>query len=125
MAAAPNWKRADILLQQLLVTYPQLREVSQEFHVTRWQGNRPSTPEGLPVIDQSSGCSDIIYAFGHGHVGFASAPCTAQLVAALLGDRPSPTDIAPFRAARFRLRPAKAAQSLQAANLFHRRSFTR
>ncbi|WP_026622808.1 D-amino-acid dehydrogenase (plasmid) [Ensifer sp. WSM1721] len=104
--APPNWKRADILLKQLLVTFPELSKNQRDLAITRWQGHRPSTPDSLPVIDVSSSCRSIVYAFGHGHVGLASAPRTAELVAALVADREPSIDRNPFRATRFRWRKA-------------------
>jgi D-amino-acid dehydrogenase len=53
------------------------------------------------VISGSARSRDVIHAFGHGHVGLATAPATADLVAALvLGTAPDPS---PFTATRFRL----------------------
>ncbi|MEW6256255.1 MAG: FAD-dependent oxidoreductase [Pseudomonadota bacterium] len=98
----PDWARAAILLRQLLETYPGLGEEPSRLTVRRWQGHRPSTPDGLPVISKACGCSDIIHAFGHGHVGLAAGPMTGELVASLLTGRPAPIDPAPFSAARFR-----------------------
>lgn len=99
--SAPDWKRADILLQQLLKTYPGLGDDASQLQISRWQGNRPSTPDGLPVIAQAAATQDIVHAFGHGHVGLASAPMTAQIVASLFAGTPPPIDIAPFAASRF------------------------
>lgn len=97
--APPDWRRADILLQNLRQTYPALK--FDPARVMRWQGNRPSTPDGLPVIGPSAATQDVIYAFGHGHVGLAAGPKTADIVAALFtGGRP-PIDAAPFAASRF------------------------
>ncbi|MXN17883.1 FAD-dependent oxidoreductase [Pseudooceanicola sp. GBMRC 2024] len=96
--AAPNWNRAAVLLKHLKATYPEL-EIPAE--VRRWQGNRPSTPDGLPVIGAASRCAGLIHAFGHGHVGLNAAPATARLVADLLEGRPPEVDPAPYRAARF------------------------
>lgn len=45
--APPDWRRTDILLEHLRRTWPGL--ASQETP-RRWQGNRPSTPDGRPVI---------------------------------------------------------------------------
>ena len=45
---------------------------------------------------------DVIYAFGHGHVGMTSAPMTGKIVADLVAGRPPSIDIAPFSAGRFR-----------------------
>lgn len=98
----PDWARAAILLRQLLVTYPGLGEEPSRLAVRRWQGHRPSTPDGLPVISPASGCPDIIHAFGHGHVGLAAGPMTGELVASLISGHPAPIDPAPFSATRFR-----------------------
>lgn len=99
--AAPDWKRADILLHHLLKTYPGLGDDPAKLSISRWQGNRPSTPDGLPVIAQSAATPDVVHAFGHGHVGLASAPMTGQIVASLFANRPAPIDIRPFAASRF------------------------
>ena len=99
--AAPDWRRADILLKQLLATYPGLpREIAPD-RVTRWMGHRPSTPDGLPVLGSSSACADIFHAFGHGHVGLAAGPASAALVAALIVGASPSIDPAPFAATRF------------------------
>ncbi|MDR6100465.1 D-amino-acid dehydrogenase [Agrobacterium larrymoorei] len=98
----PNWARADILLKQLIATYPGLDNGGQPLVTTRWQGNRPSTPDGLPVVGAASASPDIVHAFGHGHIGLASGPRTATLVAALISGQTPPIDVTPFRATRFR-----------------------
>lgn len=100
--APPDWNRADILLRHLLTTYTGLADDPEHLAVRRWQGNRPSTPDGLPVISQASATPDVIHAFGHGHVGLASAPMTASLVASLVAQRSPNIDLAPFAAKRFR-----------------------
>ena len=99
--APPDWSRAAILLRHLLATYPGLGVEPSGVAVRRWQGNRPSTPDGLPVISPATGCRDIIHAFGHGHVGLAAGPMTGDLVASLIGGHGAPIDTAPFAAARF------------------------
>lgn len=98
--APPDWRRADILLRHLVATYPGLGPVSG-LTVRRWQGNRPSTPDGLPVIGRASRCPDIVHAFGHGHVGLASGPVTGEMVAALMAGSPPPVPLAPFSCVRF------------------------
>jgi glycine/D-amino acid oxidase-like deaminating enzyme len=55
----------------------------------------------LPVIGPSRATPDVIYAFGHGHVGMTSAPMTGKIVADLVAGRPPSIDIAPFAAGRF------------------------
>ncbi len=95
---APDWRRADILLHHLYTTWPNLPRDAQ---VRRWQGNRPSTPDGIPVIGRARRTGDVIHAFGHGHVGLAGGPRTATIVAALIAGRQPPIDAAPFAATRF------------------------
>jgi len=66
-----------------------------------WMGFRPSLPDSLPVIGPSSGGAEVIYAFGHGHLGVTMAPVTARIVADLVAGRRPALDIAPYRAGRF------------------------
>ncbi|MGG6896761.1 NAD(P)/FAD-dependent oxidoreductase [Rhizobium sp. BR 315] len=49
-----------------------------------WLGFRPSMPNSVPVIRPSKTGSDVILAFGHGHIGLTLAPRTARLVSAML-----------------------------------------
>lgn len=100
--AAPNWRRADVLLERLQNTYPGLPRTIAEARLSRWMGHRPSTPDGLPVIGPASGSGDIIHAFGHGHVGLASGPITGRITADLISGRTPTRPIAPYGAARFR-----------------------
>jgi D-amino-acid dehydrogenase len=49
-----------------------------------WLGLRPSMPDSVPVIRPSKGARDVIFAFGHGHIGLTLAPRTARLVSAMI-----------------------------------------
>ena len=55
----------------------------------------------MPVIGRSKRSGDVIYAFGHQHVGMTAAPYTGVIIAALAAGRPSPVDLAPFQPDRF------------------------
>ncbi len=101
--APPNWKRASVLLDHALRTYPQLPRQIPEDRISRWMGHRPSTPDGLPVIGPSRASSDIVYAFGHGHVGLAAGPATASIVADILAERPSSAPLSVYAPSRFRM----------------------
>ena len=102
LAAAPNWKRAEILRDYALRTFPALPRDLPAERIKLWMGHRPSMPDGLPVIGIASGCADIVHAFGHGHVGLASGPITGRLAADLVGGRAPVIDPAPYRPSRFR-----------------------
>ncbi len=66
-----------------------------------WMGSRPSTPDGLPVIGFPKHHKRLLFAFGHGHIGFANGPITGQLVAQLLSNEAPTVPIALFSPARF------------------------
>lgn len=97
--ALPNWHRADVLLRHLKKTYPALNP--DETTLRRWQGCRPSTPDGLPVIGLSPNCADVVHAFGHGHVGLNTGVSTAELVADLIDGRAPGVNPAPYSVSRF------------------------
>ncbi|MDB5415582.1 MAG: amino acid dehydrogenase [Rubritepida sp.] len=87
--AAPNWKRAEILRDHLLRSFPGLpREIPAE-RIKVWMGHRPSMPDGLPCIGPATASVDILHCFGHGHVGLVAAPRSAELVAAWLTGSPA------------------------------------
>lgn len=98
--APPNWRRSEILLEQAMNAYPSLQAIVQKSSKSYWMGHRPSTPDGLPIICHSSVTRDVIYAFGHGHVGLAAAPATARLVSDLVSRRQGVPNNA-FTLARF------------------------
>jgi D-amino-acid dehydrogenase len=99
--AAPNWQRAAVLRNFARLVFPDLPTDLPAEKVKVWMGNRPSTPDGLPCIGPASGCADVVYAFGHGHVGLTAGAATARLVADLIGGKPPEIDVAPFSARRF------------------------
>ncbi|NQY86170.1 MAG: FAD-binding oxidoreductase [Colwellia sp.] len=67
-----------------------------------WMGFRSTLPDSLPVICRSSAFPNIIYAFGHQHLGLTCAPKTAQLVTDLICGRIPSIDIAAFDIKRFK-----------------------
>jgi D-amino-acid dehydrogenase len=99
--APPDWRRAQILLTQGRKMLPGLAAQHAEDQVSVWMGHRPALPDSLPVIGASRASRDVIYAFGHGHVGMTAAPMTGRIVADLVVGRSAPIDIAPFAAGRF------------------------
>ena len=99
--APPDWRRANILRDYALRTYPGLPRTLPDSRVSVWMGHRPSIADGLPVIGPASGSADIVHAFGHGHVGLAAGPLTGRLVADLVSGAPPVIDPAPFRPGRF------------------------
>ena len=99
--AVPNWRRAEILRDHLLRSFPGLPRDLPADRVKFWMGHRPSMPDGLPCIGPSRATPDVILAFGHGHVGLVAAPRTAELVGAMLAGDRSPIDLIPYDPDRF------------------------
>ena len=99
--ATPDWRRAEILRDYALRTFPGLPRDLPAGRVKVWMGHRPSMADGLPVIGPARGCADVVHAFGHGHVGLAAGPVTGRLVADLLGGLPPVIDPAPYSSRRF------------------------
>jgi D-amino-acid dehydrogenase len=101
LEAPPDWRRARILLEQGRKMLPGLPACHPEERISVWMGHRPSLPDSLPVIGPSRATPDVIYAFGHCHVGMTSAPMTGKVIADLVAGRPPSIDIAPFAPGRF------------------------
>lgn len=95
--AVPNHDRADRLGDIAAEMFPDLDRRSP----SRWMGHRPCLPDSLPVIDRSPTHPNVLFAFGHQHVGMCSAAPTGRLVAQLMRREPASIDLAPFSASRF------------------------
>lgn len=93
----PNYARADAMLKKAASFMPGLKTDGGK----QWMGFRPSLPDSLPVIGRSTASPDIVYAFGHGHLGLTQSAATARLVADLISDKAPAIDITPFAADRF------------------------
>ncbi|MCT4553259.1 MAG: FAD-dependent oxidoreductase [Pelagimonas sp.] len=93
----PNFRRSDILLQKAQRFLPGLKSEGG----VQWMGFRPSMPDSLPVIGTAPGAPNVLYAFGHGHLGLTQSAGTAELIGDLaFGDRPV-IDLHPYRPDRF------------------------
>jgi D-amino-acid dehydrogenase len=64
---------------------------------SRWVGSRPSTPDSLPVIGRSRTAHNVLYAFGHGHLGVTFGAITGRLIGQLARDERPNIDISPYR----------------------------
>jgi glycine/D-amino acid oxidase-like deaminating enzyme len=102
LAAPPDWRRARMLLEQGRRMLPGLARAHPEERLSVWMGHRPSLPDSLPALGYARASRDVIYAFGHGHVGMTAAPMTGRVVADLVAGRAPAIDIAPFDPGRFR-----------------------
>ncbi len=66
-----------------------------------WLGFRPTLPDSLPVIGASPVNENILFAFGHQHIGLTLAGITGKLISELAQGAVPSIDITPFRPDRF------------------------
>ena len=93
----PNFKRSSAMLSKAA----QLLKGLNTSGGKQWMGFRPSLPDSLPVIGNSSASPAIIYAFGHGHLGLTQCAATARLVAEIVLSKSPSIPLEPFRPNRF------------------------
>ena len=93
----PNFARADAMLKKARAFLPGLKAEGGR----QWMGYRPSLPDRLPAIGPSAKSADIVYAFGHGHLGLTQSAGTARLVTQLLNRETPSIDLSPFEPHRF------------------------
>ena len=93
----PNFRRSEAMLEKARRFLPGLKPDGG----VQWMGFRPSMPDSLPAIGRARATANVVYAFGHGHLGLTQSAGTARLVAELLTGQPASIDIAPFSPQRF------------------------
>ena len=97
LEAPPNYDRTALLARQLGTYFPNIDTGKR----TDWMGHRPSLPDTMPVIGQSPTHANVIYAFGHGHVGVTQSAITGKLVSQLAAGVEPEIDLTPFSISRF------------------------
>ncbi len=95
--APANPHRSDALCRQASRVLPSL---DTERH-TVWMGERPCTPDSLPVLGRAPRHPQVLFAFGHGHQGMIGAAGTAAIMADLVAERTPAIDLQSFSADRF------------------------
>ena len=92
----PNKTRLAMIERQSRKVLPQLREVK-----STWMGRRPTLPDSLPVIGKSQNNNNVIYAFGHQHVGWTLGAVTGKIIDSLSKDQVPNIDISAYAPDRF------------------------
>lgn len=75
----PNPRRLRLIERSTRRLFPNLAPAR-----STWLGFRPSLPDSLPVIGRSPRARNVIYAFGHGHLGVTLAAETGRIVTDLI-----------------------------------------
>ena len=92
----PNNKRLSMIERQSRKVLPQLGKVQ-----STWMGRRPTLPDSLPIIGNSQKNNNIIYAFGHQHVGWTLGAVTGKIIDSLSRDQIPNIDISAYSPSRF------------------------
>ena len=95
--APPDMRNAEMVKRQAMALVPGLKGEP----ASQWMGPRPSHPDSKPVIGRSPRHKNVLFAFGHDHLGLTMAGITGKLVAELATGKPTTVDLAPFRPDRF------------------------
>jgi len=69
---------------------------------SEWFGARPTLPDYLPALGRSRRTANLLYAFGHQHLGLTLAAVTGELIAALARGEATDVDLKPLDLERFR-----------------------
>ena len=73
--------------------------IDTEAELQPWAGLRPATPDSRPIIGWSP-VKGLFINTGHGGLGWTLAAGSARIATDLIGGRPPPIDVAPFRYGR-------------------------
>ena len=95
-----NRRKVAAILKAVSAYVPGLDPANLEL-VEIWEGLRPCSPDGLPVIDRIGSRENVVVAGGHGMLGISLAPATGKLVSQLMTGKTPFMDATPLRIARF------------------------
>lgn len=97
LSANPNWRRADVLVERARRVLPGLNTANAE----RRAGRRPFMPDTRPVIGRPRSLGNVVFATGHGQLGLTLGATTGRMVADIIADRSSNTQLSPYSPDRF------------------------
>tara|TARA_B100000963_G_C22599463_1_gene659536 strand:- start:80 stop:1339 length:1260 start_codon:yes stop_codon:yes gene_type:complete len=92
----PSKKRIDYIIKCAKELLPQLSE-----HQDEWLGYRPTLPDFLPILGPSLKNKNIIYAFGHHHLGWTLGAITGKIVSGIVAGEKTNLDLSPYSSKRF------------------------
>ena len=93
---APSKKRIDYVIKCAKELLPQLQN-----HEDEWLGFRPTLPDFLPVLGPSLKNKNIIYAFGHHHLGWTLGAITGKIISGIVAGEKTNLDLSPYSSKRF------------------------
>ena len=92
----PSKKRIDYIINCAKELLPQLGK-----HEDEWLGFRPTLPDFLPILGPSLKNKNIIYAFGHQHLGWTLGAITGKIISRIVAGEKTNLDLSPYSSKRF------------------------
>ena len=92
----PSKKRIEYITNCAKELLPQLG-----MHDDEWLGFRPTLPDFLPIMGPSLKNKNIIYAFGHHHLGWTLGAVTGKIVSGIVAGEKTNLDLTPYSSKRF------------------------
>ena len=92
----PSKKRIEYVIRCARELLPQLGK-----HDDEWLGFRPTLPDFLPILGPSLKNKNIIYAFGHQHLGWTLGAITGKIISGLIAGEKTNLDLSPYSSKRF------------------------
>ena len=92
----PSKKRIEYLVNCAKELLPQLKS-----HDDEWLGFRPTLPDFLPILGPSLKNKNIIYAFGHHHLGWTLGAITGKIISGIVAEEKTNLDLSPYSSSRF------------------------
>ena len=92
----PSKKRIEYIINCAKELLPQLGQ-----HEDEWLGFRPTLPDFLPIMGPSLKNKNIIYAFGHHHLGWTLGAVTGKIVSGIVAGEKTNLDLSPYSSKRF------------------------
>jgi len=92
----PSKKRINYVINCAKELLPQL-----EKHDDEWLGFRPTLPDFLPILGPSLKNKNIIYAFGHQHLGWTLGAITGKIISGIVAGEKTNLDLTPYSSKRF------------------------
>ncbi len=89
-------KRIEYVIRCARELLPQLGK-----HEDEWLGFRPTLPDFLPILGPSLKNKNIIYAFGHQHLGWTLGAITGKIISGIVAGEKTNLDLSPYSSKRF------------------------
>jgi D-hydroxyproline dehydrogenase len=96
LKSPPTKKRIDYIIKCSKELLPGLNN-----HEDEWLGFRPTLPDFLPILGPSLKNKNIVYAFGHHHLGWTLGAITGKIISGIVAEEKTNLDLSPYSSKRF------------------------